>query len=439
MNYVTAKNADCEFSSLSGNRFSLKDGSMVFAPLLFYAFFCQSLASASVVLYVCLAVSFIALVMHFLANGKFANKKFGLELAWVPFFVLYYAHCFVFGVNSVTLCVVYAILFLCMYATSGEKSWIASCLKILIVFAAFHAFCTVLFWLVPALYEPVKAAFFSASYMAKDYRSGFTAHYSCNSIYLSLGFVCWVCGLIGAKSKLRAADIILASIFFFALFLTTKRGPLIASLVAIAVCYLYSNKEKFTGTALKALLVVVIAVLGVVMLAAIVPGADSTLERFVELSEDETGNGRSYLYEYAWGMFCASPVFGNGWGAYSKLVATTSLGSMYADLGFSSMSAHNVYLQLLAETGIVGLAIFVVSAMATLVVSMRRAHFHRTTGAFGESFCLWACFGIQIFFLIYCFSGNPLYDPQCYIPYFISCVAVFAICSLDAKRNNEKR
>ncbi len=61
---------------------------------------------------------------------------------------------------------------------------------------------------------------------------------------------------------------------------------------------------------------------------------------------------------------------------------------------------------------------------------------HRGGGLYGESFCLWACVGAQIFFLVYCFSGNPLYDPQCYIPYFMSCVGVFAICGIDTKRKD---
>ncbi len=46
---------------------------------------------------------------------------------------------------------------------------------------------------------------------------------------------------------------------------------------------------------------------------------------------------------------------------------TTSLGAMYNNLGFTSMSTHNVYLQLLAETGIVGLVLFLVPAAVTLI------------------------------------------------------------------------
>lgn len=436
MRLASSSQIDAALPAQRGARFSLKNGSMVFVPLLFYAFFCQSFASSSIVLSVCLVISFVSLAMHFLANGRFANKKFGLEIAWVPFFILFYVHSFVFGVNNLTLLVVYTILFVCMYAASGERGWISTCIKVLVAFAAFHALCTIAFWLFPALYAPVKAAFFSSSYMARDYRSGFTAHYSTNSIYLSFGLVLWVCGLIGRRVKPQPRDVALGLVFLLALFLTTKRGPLIASVAAISVCYLFVNRDKFTGTALKALIIALLAILAVGVLATFVPGVDATLQRFVELSEDETGNGRSELYDCAWSMFYSNPLFGSGWGSYSKYVATTSLGAMYSNLGFTSMSTHNVYLQLLAETGIVGLALFLVPAAVTLIAAMRRSAAHRGGGFYGESFYLWACVGAQIFFLVYCFSGNPLYDPQCYIPYFMSCVGVFAICGIDTKHKD---
>ena len=334
--------------------------------------------------------------------------------------------------------VFYTLLFLCMYVAAGERSWVTSCLRVLVAFAAFHAFCTIVFWLVPALYLPVKSAFFSGSYMARDYRSGFTAHYSTNSIYLSLGLVSWACGLAGSREKVRIKDLMLSLMLLLALFLTTKRGPLVASVAAIVISYLFVNREKLTGTMLKTLVVAAIAVIAVGVLATFVPAVQATLERFIELSDDETGNGRSYLYDCAWSMFYAKPLLGCGWGTYSKYVATTSLGAMYSNLGFSSMSAHNVYLQLLAETGVIGLAAFVVPAFLSILAAMHRSESLLEEGPYGDSFCLWACLGVQIFFLIYCFSGNPLYDPQCYIPYFISCVAAFAICGSDKMILNDR-
>ena len=199
MNYFSASRAGVESCSESERRFSLNDGSMVFIPLLFYAFFCQSLAASALALDVCLLLSATALLLHFVTNRRFACKRFGLELAWAPFFVLFFIHSLIYGVANLTLLVVYTLLFLCMYVAAGERSWVTSCLRVLVAFAAFHAFCTIVFWLVPALYLPVKSAFFSGSYMARDYRSGFTAHYSTNSIYLSLGLVCWTCGLAGSR------------------------------------------------------------------------------------------------------------------------------------------------------------------------------------------------------------------------------------------------
>lgn len=438
MNHFSVSRLGVESSPELDRRFSLNDGSMVFIPLLFYAFFCQSLASSALALDICLLLSVAAFFLHIITNRRFAYKSFGLELAWAPFFALFYIHSLIYGVANWTLLVVYTLLFMCMYAAAGERSWVKSCLKTLVAFAVFHAFCTIVFWLVPALYPPVKSAFFSGSYMARDYRSGFTAHYSTNSIYLSLGLVCWCCGLVGRRKKARFKDSILGLILLLALFLTTKRGPLVASVAAIVISYLFVNRKKLTGTMFKTLAVAAIAVIAVGVFATFVPAVQATLERFIELSDDGTGNGRSYLYECAWSMFHANPLLGCGWGTYSKYVATTSLGAMYSNLGFSSMSAHNVYLQLLAETGVIGLISFVFPAFVSIFVAMHHSESQVEERLYGDSFCLWACLGMQVYFLIYCFSGNPLYDPQCYIPYFISCVAVFAICGSDKMTLNDR-
>lgn len=438
MNHFSVSRLGVESSPELDRRFSLNDGSMVFIPLLFYAFFCQSLASSALALDICLLLSVAAFFLHIITNRRFAYKSFGLELAWAPFFALFYIHSLIYGVANWTLLVVYTLLFMCMYAAAGERSWVKSCLKTLVAFAVFHAFCTIVFWLVPALYPPVKSAFFSGSYMARDYRSGFTAHYSTNSIYLSLGLVCWCCGLVGSRKKARFKDSILGLILLLALFLTTKRGPLVASVAAIVISYLFVNRKKLTGTMFKTLAVAAIAVIAVGVFATFVPAVQATLERFIELSDDGTGNGRSYLYECAWSMFHANPLLGCGWGTYSKYVATTSLGAMYSNLGFSSMSAHNVYLQLLAETGVIGLISFVFPAFVSIFVAMHHSESQVEERLYGDSFCLWACLGMQVYFLIYCFSGNPLYDPQCYIPYFISCVAVFAICGSDKMIFNDR-
>lgn len=78
MNYFSASRPGVESCSELERRFSLNDGSMVFIPLLFYAFFCQSLAASALALDVCLLLSATALLLHFVANRRFACKRFGL-------------------------------------------------------------------------------------------------------------------------------------------------------------------------------------------------------------------------------------------------------------------------------------------------------------------------------------------------------------------------
>ena len=120
MNHFCVSKLGVKSSPELDRRFSLSDGSMVFIPLLFYAFFCQSLAASALALAVCLLLSAAALLLHFVTNRRFACKRFGLELAWVPFFALFFIHSFIYGVANLTLLLVYTLLFLCMYVATGE-------------------------------------------------------------------------------------------------------------------------------------------------------------------------------------------------------------------------------------------------------------------------------------------------------------------------------
>ena len=63
----------------------------------------------------------------------------------------------------------------------------------------------------------------------------------------------------------------------------------------------------------------------------------------VSLNEDNSDNGRLELWEKAWETWKSYPFFGVG------------LGGMYR---LTDRATHNTYLELLSETGLVGLCIF---------------------------------------------------------------------------------
>ena len=85
-----------------------------------------------------------------------------------------------------------------------------------------------------------------------------------------------------------------------------------------------------------------------------------------------------------------------------------------------SYAVHSVYIQLLCETGIAGLVPFLLSAVSSLIYGMRKYRKILKSGKYiQEKVIVELGIAIQIFFLAYCASGNPLYDYNFCITYFI--------------------
>lgn len=72
-----------------------------------------------------------------------------------------------------------------------------------------------------------------------------------------------------------------------------------------------------------------------------------------------------------------------------------------------------------------GIAIFILFKTGKLITFVKDEK---------KYFYLLFSFTFQLFFLLYCFSGNPLYDIQCYAVYFI-CLGV----TLNLRRESMKR
>jgi O-antigen ligase len=87
-------------------------------------------------------------------------------------------------------------------------------------------------------------------------------------------------------------------------------------------------------------------------------------------------NGRDELYKIAWDSFLANPIFGSGW-----FVFETSTPDYYISPNpFSpSFKAHNIILQILSATGIVGLIGFVYFNYDLHIKVFKKNSFEKTT------------------------------------------------------------
>lgn len=249
------------------------------------------------------------------------------------------------------------------------------------------------------------------------YQAGFSLHYSSNGIFLALLVGVVFCKWINScEKKKKRKYIIMLLISFFALFLTAKRAHVIFSLFALFVVYYFHYSDQPIKRITKVICALFLAVVIFAIVATFVPAVSNVFGRFVGTGNDtELLLGeRAPLYTYAILLFLQAPIVGHGWNSY-KYFAETALGEYIA--------AHNVYLQLLAETGIIGFLIFILFIIMSVFASIHYyIHMAKNKGGFTQDQKVGLAFALffQIFFLLYCFSGNPLYESRLLVPIYFT-------------------
>lgn len=202
--------------------------------------------------------------------------------------------------------------------------------------------------------------------------TSFLEHYNGLAGYLNLVLpFCLAFAIGGTDSVLRTLSRWCLALAAIALLLTQSRGGLLA-FVAILLVYTYlSANDRKTG--IRQVAFVLIACL----LAAAVVGF--FFQRLGEI-DDFTTVSRLAIWGGAFTVFAHSPLFGTGFGNLRALMG----GLLNLPDGWTG-DAHNLYLELLAETGLVGLMVFsvlIVLALRTAQRQLRKTenHFNKMIG-----------------------------------------------------------
>lgn len=123
--------------------------------------------------------------------------------------------------------------------------------------------------------------------------------------------------------------------------------------------------------------------------------------------------GRTYLHQVAVEMIRRKPFGGFGWGKYAV---------------FGGNYAHNIYLQLSVENGIIGTILFCFPFLIVFLCtykSLKRRLINKSCTASPLEICLF----YQIFFIIRNFFENDIYIMTHFSPYIFICC--FALCYYD--------
>lgn len=254
------------------------------------------------------------------------------------------------------------------------------------------------------------------SSIENGYMTGLCYHYSTMGMYMAIGAIAFS-GVLFQNKKIKMRDLILFILFLIGLSMTGKRGPLLFTILSLGIAVLVTREKRFTRKQLqRGVAASLILIVSFIAAYINVPQLKQVIDRFAVSSGNlnDLSSGRiEYFWVYAIDMFLDSPIFGKGWRTFKY----HGIGTLNAN------DAHNIYLQLLAEVGLVGFVLvlfFMIRALITTYKAIRENEVCLFLS--DKSICiLKMSFAYQIFFILYGFTGNPLYDPQCYYPYILCC------------------
>ncbi len=176
------------------------------------------------------------------------------------------------------------------------------------------------------------------------------------TIALAVGLVACVRGSLGRLAVLAAIPVLV-----YGLAATQSRGGLLGGIIAMLVGVALARRRRL---ALAGGLVALVTV--AILALTTTPGA---LERVT--STNGGGNGRADLWSIAWRMGADHSVVGVGLGNfvvrsqdYVRDVGRIEFAEFVVDK--DPKVAHNLYLQLWAETGMVGVALLIIVLLACL-------------------------------------------------------------------------
>ena len=338
--------------------------------------------------------------------------------------------------DSIRLIIVIVLSFILSQLTCWENSVI----KIMEFFGLIHVTATVLFFLSNELFAATVLNLFEFPPVGSNnglegFHSGLSDHYSLNGTYCGITVIIigsQIIASLATKSRKKFFPIVLFCFSFAALLLTSKRAHLLFSIIALVVVYYIVNPEKRENRIFKLILFGCAALFAIVILIESGSPLATTFNRFIQSSGEDISNGRFIMWLLAIKEFINHPIIGLGWQGYRYSYAEDLfVAGNYADgeylEGFKYLDTHNVYLQVLCETGIIGFIFFLGAILLPLFTAFRMVKIYLKNH--NEEIIRQLAFsiGIQIFMLVYCFTGCCIND----ITFLIYMMAVATMASVN--------
>ena len=312
----------------------------------------------------------------------------------------------------------FATIIMVLLALESGSGWADAMLKILCFCSFIYVIATFILYFFPGIYSSLVSFwgyYPNGSEMGKyGYRAGFADNHSANGTYCIILALVQFCSLItdsNSKLKSKWKTVLLLFLSVIAVGLTTKRAHLVFGIASMLVVYYAFSSKRMNSKIFKGL-VALIALMVIYEFAITLPGVSDIFAGFLGQDAD-VSNGRYAYWAYAISLFKKSPIIGIGWLGFRFNSGSLITGTNTGNIGY--VDAHNVYIQLLCENGILGF-VFIVAVFVSLLSATIKFYFSNRDVLDGENTKMLAiATAFQVFCLIYGLTGNFLYDRACFI------------------------
>lgn len=306
--------------------------------------------------------------------------------------------------EGITFSAILLIIILLKIILSNSGDIYKSFIKIIISFSCIHVICTILqVYLGDFILKINKLLLTQESYNVNFSQylrgkfGGITSQTGTDAFYITIFICIMFCFFVeNSNKKYKIIYFLFMIIGLSALIFTRKRGLLIFNIIVMIVVLTIRKIHKFKNEH-----IILYGIILLIIVTVIIGFSVNNIEIIQKyLVDEDITSGRINIYAEVFRMIRESGfVIGNGIGSVENVIG---------------IKAHNVYLQVWAEVGVIGLIMYLFALFGTLRTSINKYR----EQIYNKSFILISIY-MQLIFIFYGCTGNPLYDYFMISLYFI--------------------